>query len=88
LHVRKIDADRALSWDDRSVWTEDDLAAALFMREFVQTAMDCLPLPVRARVEAVVADTDERFRSFTTDDPRPRRRVPVDGPIARDLATW
>ncbi len=104
LHVRKIDADRALPWDDHTVWTEHDLAAALFMRDFVQNALDALPPPVRSRVESVVAGVDEHFRSFTTDDPdrkmsriahvevstRPWwwRRIPVDGPIAQDLATW
>jgi hypothetical protein len=103
-HVRKIDDDRALPWSDRSVWTEHDFAAALHMRDFVQTALDRLPPTLRERMQQVVAGTDEQFRSYTVDDPRGRmatvagvdlagrgwwwRRVPGTGPIAEDLARY
>ena len=103
-HVRKIDADRALPWEDHSVWTEHDLAAALYIRDFLERAMGQLPGTLRERLAAWVAGVDEQFRSYTADDPdgkmakiadvdltgRPWwwRRVPVDGPIVRDLANY
>jgi len=59
---------------------------------------------VRARLGVWVTAVDERFRSFTVDDPDGRmgkvadvdltgrpwwwRRVPVDGPIVEDLARY
>jgi hypothetical protein len=67
-HVAKIDSDRALPWSDRSVWTEHDLAAALFMRDFVENALTRLPPALADKVRRYVAITDEKFRSFTADD--------------------
>jgi hypothetical protein len=103
-HVGKIDADRALPWSDRSVWTEHDLAAALHMRDFVQMALDRLPPALQKRMQLVVSPVDAQFRSYTVEDPRKRmaviagvdlagrgwwwRRVPETGPIAQDLAGY
>lgn len=103
-HVQKIDADRALASSDHSVWTEHDLAAALFLRDFLQLALDRLSPSVKARLERHVAATDGQFRSYTVDDTRGRmaavahvdlagkpwwwHRVPVSGPILEDLARY
>jgi hypothetical protein len=103
-HVQKIDADRDRPWSDRSVWTEHDLAAALFLRDFLQLGLDRLSPSVRDRLGRHVAATDAQFRSYTVDDPdspialvahvdlsaKPWwwRRVPVSGPIAEDLARY
>ena len=103
-HVRKIDADRALPWSDHSVWTEHDLAGALFLRDFLQDALDQLSPSIRGRLESRVAEADEQFRSYTVDDPAGRmakvaevdltgrpwwwHRVPDSGPIAEDLTRY
>jgi hypothetical protein len=102
--VQKIDADRALPWSDRSVWTEHDLAGALFLRGFLQKAMDQLSLATREKMQNYVDQADSQFRAYTVDDPAGRmgriahvdlagrpwwwRRVPVSGPITEDLARW
>ncbi|MCU7730150.1 hypothetical protein ODJ79_41090 [Actinoplanes sp. KI2] len=100
-HVEKIDTDRALPWEDHSVFNEHDLAAALHIRDFLERALGELNASVRERLAVWVAVVDEHFRSFTVDDPDRRmgavadvdltcrpwwwRRVPIDGPIAEDL---
>jgi hypothetical protein len=102
--VRKIDVDRGLPWSDRSVWNEHDLAGSLFLRDFLQEGLDRLPPPLRERLAGWVALADERFRSYTVDDPDGRmakvaevdlagrpwwwHRVPESGPIAEDLARY
>jgi hypothetical protein len=102
--VAKFDADRSLAWTDRTVWNEHDLAGSLHQRDFLDRAMSQLPVELRERLAVWVAAVDERFRSYTVDDPdgkmakiaevdlagRPWwwRRVPVDGPIRRDLANY
>jgi hypothetical protein len=103
-HVEKIDNDRVLPWSDRTVWNEHDLAGALFMRDFLQDALDQLPATLRERLQTWVAESDARFRSYTVDDPAGRmakiaevdltgrpwwwRRVPDSGPITEDLARY
>jgi hypothetical protein len=103
-HVRKIDADRSLPWADRSVWTEHDLVAALYIRDFLEQALNQLAVSLRDRLQHYVATVDEHFRSYTVDDPAGRigkvagvelagrawwwRRVPASGPIAQDLAGY
>jgi hypothetical protein len=103
-HVDKIDTDRALASSDRRVWTEYDLVAALFQRDFLKMALDRLPAQLRERLRLIVDATDEQFRSYTVDDPSGRigqvggvdlagrgwwwRRVPETGPIAEDLARY
>jgi hypothetical protein len=103
-HVQKIDSDRSLPGSDRSVWTEYDLAAALFLRDFLQLALDRLNPSVKARLETHVAAIDDQFRSYTVDDPQGRmaavahvdltgkpwwwHRVPESGPIVEDLARY
>jgi hypothetical protein len=103
-NIEKIDADRARSGDDRSAWTDHDLAGALFVRDLLESALGQLPEGLREKVRELVSQTDVRFRSFTVDDPsglmarvalvdRAGRgwwwsRVPADGPIAADLACW
>jgi hypothetical protein len=102
--VAKFDADRALDWTDHSVWNEHDLAGSLHQRDFLERALAQLPTGLRDRLTAWVGTIDERFRGYTVDDPagkmakiadvdqngRPGwwRRVPVDGPIVRDLANY
>lgn len=102
--VAKIDADRALPWTDGKVWNEHDLAGSLHQRDFLERVLDELPGPLRERLAAWVARADERFRSYTTDDPDQKmakvadvelagrpwwwRRVPVDGPIVQDLRNY
>lgn len=104
LHVEKIDNDRALPWTDHSVWTEHDFAGALFQRDFLETALSRLSPPVVGKLRPYVEKTDERFRSFTTDDSGDRMarvagvgasgrgwwwyRVPSSGPIAEDLSRY
>ena len=102
--VAKFDADRSLPWTDRTVWNEHDLAGSLHQRDFLERAMSQLPTVLRERLAAWVAEVDERFRSYTVDDPDEKmakiadvdltgrpwwwRRVPIDGPITRDLANY
>jgi hypothetical protein len=103
-HVEKIDLDRALPWSDRSVWTEHDLAGALFMRDFVEDSLSRLRPELAEKMRRYVAMPDDRFRSFTVDDSGQRMakiagvdvsgrswwwfRVPADGPIAEDLSKY
>jgi hypothetical protein len=102
--VRKIDLDRTLPWSDRSVWNEHDLAGTLFIRDFLQDALDQLPPSLRERLERWVEEADDRFRSYTVDDPAGRmaviadvdlterpwwwHRVPASGPIVEDLTRY
>jgi len=102
--VQKIDEDRALPSSNRSIWTEHDLAGTLFLRDFLQKALDQLSPSVKSRMEDYVRQTDERFRSYTVDDPAGRmaavaavdlatrpwwwRRVPESGPIAEFLTQY
>src|SRR5262249_53328962 len=46
-NIEKIDSDRARPADDRSVWTEHDLAGALFVRDSLETALRQLPDALR-----------------------------------------
>ncbi|MDQ3788230.1 MAG: hypothetical protein M3422_13440 [Actinomycetota bacterium] len=103
-HVEKIDDDRALPRTDRSVWTEHDLAAALFKRDFVADALGRLRKDLADRLAIYISEADDRFRSFTNDDSGERMaeiaevdlsgrgwwwfRVPTSGPIAEDLARY
>ena len=104
LHVQKIDQDRALPWSDRSVWTEHDLAGALFLRDRVENVLKTLSPTLAAKLRPYVDAIDDRFRSFTVDDSGERMakiavvdmtgrswwwfRVPDSGPIAQDLARY
>lgn len=104
LHVRKIDQDRGLPWSDRSVWTEHDLAGALFLRDRVGNALNNLPSTLATKLRPYVDASDTRFRSFTIEDSGERIakiasvdvtgrawwwfRVPDSGPIAQDLARY
>jgi hypothetical protein len=103
-HVNKLDHDRHLAADDHSVWTEHDLVAALFVRDFLHNALVLLPSDLAARIEKLTTDADDLFRSFTSEDsgiritkiaevnPEGRGwwwyRLPTDGPIAIDLANY
>ncbi len=102
--VAKLDADRALAWTDRTVWNEHDLAGSLHQRDFLQRALGELPDPLRERLAAWVTGVDDHFRAYTVDDPDGKmakiadinlagrswwwRRIPVDGPIVRDLRNY
>ena len=102
--VAKLDDDRTLSWSDHSVWTEHDLVGALYLRDAVETGLDALPEPARAKVAAFVGTVDDRYRSFTVEDPSGRMgvvavrdltgrgwwwfRVPSTGPIVNDLRSY
>lgn len=102
--VAKLDQDRSLPWSDRTVWNEHDLAGSLFARDFLQETMGYLPAFLRERLGQWVAEVDERFRSYTVDDPAGRMgkvadvelrgrawwwsRVPDSGPIVEDLARY
>ncbi|MEV6900402.1 hypothetical protein [Amycolatopsis sp. NPDC051372] len=104
LHVEKLDSDRALPPTDHTVWTEHDLAAALFMRDFVEDALAGLEPELADRVRPGVTAADDLFRSFTVEDPGDRMakvahidlagrgwwwfRVPASGLIAQDLAGY
>lgn len=109
VHVATFDRDRPLAWDDRSVWNEYDLVAALHIRSGVESSTARLPAPLSARLAEVVQRTDELFRSFTVEDSGVRitrisdsnanppipvpdgwwwRRVPMDGPIAKDFTHY
>jgi hypothetical protein len=103
-HVEKIDKDRALPWTDHSVWTEHDLVAALFMRDFVEDALSQLRPELADKARQYVANADDQFRSFTAEDSGERVgriagvdmtgrgwwwfRVPTSGPIVEDLARY
>jgi hypothetical protein len=103
-NVRKIDADRALPATDRSVWSEHDLAGALFLRDHLERALTALPAELRERLGGWIGAADEQYRSFTVSDSGQRIekiaevdvtgrswwwfRVPASGPIAEDLARY
>lgn len=103
-HVRKIDADRALPYEDHTVWNEHDLCAALIIRDCLQLAIDGLPAEVASKATEYAATVDESFRSYTVADSGRRMaavaemglrdrgwwwfRVPDSGPIVQDLARW
>ena len=103
-NVAKIDADRALDPADRSVWTEHDLAGALFVRDFLHQALNDLPEHLREKMQPFVTDVDDHFKSYTVDDSGQRMagiaaidlvgrrwwwfRVPDSGPIAVELSTY
>jgi hypothetical protein len=103
-NVKKIDSDRELPASDRRVWTEHDFAGTLFLRDHLERALNQLSPAVREKIERWVAETDDRFRSFTVDDSGQRTakvaevdtsgrgwwwfRVPESGPIAEDLSRY
>ena len=103
-YVKKINDDRALPWEDHSVWTEHDLAGALFMRDYVEDALERLRPELADKMRQYVAKTDDLFKSFTAEDSGERMgritgvelegrgwwwfRVPTSGPIVQDLARW
>jgi hypothetical protein len=103
-NVRKIDLDRALPSSDRSVWTEHDLAGALFLRDHLHSSLSRLRPELKAKMERYVTGVDEHFRSFTVADSGKRMgvvadvdltgrawwwfRVPDSGPIAEDLSRY
>ncbi|TDP98085.1 hypothetical protein EV186_1031065 [Labedaea rhizosphaerae] len=103
-HVSKLDADRALPYTDRSVWTEHDLAGSLFLRDNLERALTALRPALRERLADDVRAADEQFRSFTVEDSGRKIgfiagvdvagrgwwwfRVPKDGPIVQDLASY
>ncbi len=71
LHVAKLDADRVLAWEDRTVWNEHDLAAALLLRDAAGAALEALPdsaAAVRQSVTRRLGEADARFRDITVDD--------------------
>lgn len=102
--VHKIDRDRALPWEDRSVWNEHDLAGALFLRDRVEQTLLALTPELAQRLRPYLDSVDEHFRSFTVADSGDRMaqiaqvdmagrgwwwfRVPADGPIAQDLMRY
>ena len=67
-HVDKLDRDRALPYDDHSVWTEHDLVAALIIRDRLVRASGLIPTELAERLSVIASEADERFRSFTVDD--------------------
>lgn len=100
LHVEKIDNDRALPSTDHAVSTEHDFAGALFQRDFLEQALARLRPVLVDKLWPYMEKTDERFRSFTSDDSGDRMariagvgvsgrgwwwyRVPSSGPISAD----
>jgi hypothetical protein len=83
------------------VWGAHDLLAALSMRNFVQRGLDMMDDGLAANVKPLLLKLDEKFVSFTEEDEMAlidkvddlssdsdhwwRRRIPVRGPIRRDL---
>jgi hypothetical protein len=103
-NVDKIDVDRTLEASDRTVWTEHDLAGALFLRDHLRQSLNGLRPALSKRLEQHIAETDDRFRSFTVEDSGRRMariaavdlagrdwwwfRVPASGPIAVELSNY
>ncbi|MBP2702188.1 hypothetical protein JOL79_00050 [Microbispora sp. RL4-1S] len=67
-HVHKFEADLSLPKSDRSAWGAYDLIAALILRDHISEGLDGLDAHVRARVEAVLAEIDNKFISYTEPD--------------------
>ena len=67
-HVDKLERDRALPWDDHSVWNEHDLVATMIMRDRLVRALGLIPTELAERLSIVASEVDERFRSFTIED--------------------
>lgn len=97
----KIDRDRELPRTDRSVWTEYDFVAALTIRDFLQEALDSLPMTLQGKLLRLIDPVDNRFRGYTVPDTGTRIsviaevdlshrewwwfRLPASGPIAEDF---
>jgi hypothetical protein len=67
-HVDKLERDRALPWDDHSVWNEHDLVATMIMRDRLVRALGLIPTELADRLSIIASEVDERFRSFTVED--------------------
>ncbi|AHH15020.1 hypothetical protein NONO_c02030 [Nocardia nova SH22a] len=86
------------------MWNEYDLCAALTIRDYLDVAIDMLPIALAAKVSEYVRGPDSRFRAVTVADSGNRMaaiaqvdptgrgwwwyRVPDSGPILEDLARW
>jgi hypothetical protein len=86
-HVDKIERDLDLPDSDRSVWGVHDLVAALSLRGFVQQGVDALANGLLEPARAALAAIDERFKSFTLEDPEGSIRM-VDGRPALPEQWW
>jgi hypothetical protein len=103
-NVEKIYRDRSLTAADLKAWSEHDLAGALFARDRLESGLRTLPVALQERMQGCIDVADDLYRSFTVADSGRRMsriaqieptgmgwwwfRVPGDGPIAEDLATY
>jgi hypothetical protein len=103
-HVEKLESDLSLPDADRSVWGAHDFIAALYLRDFVEAGIPDIPEGSSQSVERVIAESDERFRSYTEIDelgwvehvdgrPDPSRgwwwrRIPIRGPTRKELILY
>jgi hypothetical protein len=100
-HVDRFIAERDVDPDDRRRWTPDDFVAALFIRDFVEGGLRGLPRDLVAATQRVIDRVDAAFSEFTAPDSEGLLgrwlpveefgegwwwgRVPMAGPVARDL---
>lgn len=103
-HVRKIDADRVKSGDDRDVWVAHDLVAAMFLRDFLENCLQRLSPTLAGKSLGEVKKIDDQFLLMTQDDedglvervagetltgkPWWWNRIPNFGPLLEDLLAY
>lgn len=93
----------ALPATDMSAWGAYDLVAAYIIRDFLEFALDKLPVDERGMMKAALAEIDEKFIRETESDGSGRAarldernlarcdwwwsRIPIMGPVRDDLIT-
>ena len=103
-HLGKFEADLSAPADDRSVWGAHDYIAALAIRDRVARGLAILDPDIRAGIEPVVAELDQRFADFTEPDVEgcteridgradPDRqwwwqRIPKAGPVREEISLY
>ncbi|GAA3014936.1 hypothetical protein GCM10020229_27680 [Kitasatospora albolonga] len=85
-------------------WNAYDMAGALYVRDRVEREIEAAPEELREALALAVRGADERYRSFTEDDPRMLvarnagdkvedqgwwwKRLPVAGPVRDDALEY
>lgn len=88
---------------DMSVWGAYDLIAAYIIRDFLDSALEKLPVDERTKMKALLAEVDGKFIRETENDGNGRAarldernlarcgwwwaRIPIRGPVRDDLIT-
>ncbi|PRX92410.1 hypothetical protein CLV72_110170 [Allonocardiopsis opalescens] len=69
-HVARIRSELDLPDSDTSIWGVHDLKATLIIRDFNERPLGLIESSTREKVEAILSEIDQLFRSYTEEDPR------------------